>query len=221
MGLGGGGCLVGCPLIVELFELIAYLTGLNSNPSGFSDLWVAARPSGSLEGGSGRLGRYSGIKAQGSKEICNGLITMAVPKKASSGDLQQLEASLDIGGGFPDHGLEATTPQNPEESSFGGFLGLPKESFNDTFDPFGDLLRGKKSPLCTQKSDPLKLDPAIFHDKKLAGVKEKTSPAVPWSHLHPRARRKEILEDILHFLGQPKESFSEHLDPLEQFLKGK
>ncbi|MQL72507.1 hypothetical protein Taro_004848 [Colocasia esculenta] len=63
---------------------------------------------------------------------------------ASSGDLQQLEASLDIGGGFPDHGLEATTPQNPEESSFGGFLGLPKESFNDTFDPFGDLLRGKQ-----------------------------------------------------------------------------
>ncbi|MQM02179.1 hypothetical protein Taro_034942 [Colocasia esculenta] len=61
---------------------------------------------------------------------------------ASSGDLQQLEASLDIGGGFLDHGLEAITPQNPEESSFGGFLGLPKESFNNTFDPFGDLLRG-------------------------------------------------------------------------------
>ncbi|MQL68060.1 hypothetical protein Taro_000359 [Colocasia esculenta] len=58
-------------------------------------------------------------------------------------DLQQLESSLDIGGGFPDHRLEATTPQNPEESSFGGFLGLPKESFNDTFDPFGDLLRDK------------------------------------------------------------------------------
>ncbi|MQL77073.1 hypothetical protein Taro_009478 [Colocasia esculenta] len=48
------------------------------------------------------------------------------------------------------------------------------------------------------------LDPAIFHHKKLAGVKEKTSPAVPWSHLHPRARRKEILEDILRFLGQPR-----------------
>ncbi|MQL96274.1 hypothetical protein Taro_028944 [Colocasia esculenta] len=55
----------------------------------------------------------------------------------------QLEASLDIGGCFPDHGLEVTTPQNPEESPFGGFLGLPKESFDDTFDPFGDLLRGK------------------------------------------------------------------------------
>ncbi|MQL84195.1 hypothetical protein Taro_016700 [Colocasia esculenta] len=63
---------------------------------------------------------------------------------ASSGDLQQVEASLDIGGGFPYHGLEATTPQNPEQSSFGGFLGLPKESFNGTFDPFGDLLRGNK-----------------------------------------------------------------------------
>ncbi|MQL80877.1 hypothetical protein Taro_013330 [Colocasia esculenta] len=67
---------------------------------------------------------------------------IARDEDASSGDLQQLEASLDIGGGFPDHRLEATTPQNPEESPFGGFLGMPKESFNDTFDPFGDLLRG-------------------------------------------------------------------------------
>ncbi|MQL73435.1 hypothetical protein Taro_005784 [Colocasia esculenta] len=32
--------------LVELFKFIAYLTGLNSNPSGSSDLWVAARPSG-------------------------------------------------------------------------------------------------------------------------------------------------------------------------------
>ncbi|MQL74887.1 hypothetical protein Taro_007259 [Colocasia esculenta] len=34
----------------SLFEFIAYLTGLNSNPSGSSDPWVAARPSGSLAG---------------------------------------------------------------------------------------------------------------------------------------------------------------------------
>ncbi|MQL97312.1 hypothetical protein Taro_030001 [Colocasia esculenta] len=33
---------------------------------------------------------------------------------ASSGDLQRLEASLDIGGGFPDLKLEATTPQKTE-----------------------------------------------------------------------------------------------------------
>ncbi|MQM00936.1 hypothetical protein Taro_033684 [Colocasia esculenta] len=31
-----------------LFEFIAYLIGLNSNPSGSSDPWVAARPSESL-----------------------------------------------------------------------------------------------------------------------------------------------------------------------------
>ncbi|MQM22409.1 hypothetical protein Taro_055461 [Colocasia esculenta] len=34
----------------SLFEFIAYLTGLNSNPFGSSDPWVAARPSGSLAG---------------------------------------------------------------------------------------------------------------------------------------------------------------------------
>ncbi|MQM18689.1 hypothetical protein Taro_051684 [Colocasia esculenta] len=34
-----------------LFEIIAYLTGLNSNPSGSSDLWVAARASGVPGGG--------------------------------------------------------------------------------------------------------------------------------------------------------------------------
>ncbi|MQL92358.1 hypothetical protein Taro_024989 [Colocasia esculenta] len=33
-------------LLWLLFEFIAYLTGLNSNPSGSSDPWVAARPSG-------------------------------------------------------------------------------------------------------------------------------------------------------------------------------
>ncbi|MQM13119.1 hypothetical protein Taro_046041 [Colocasia esculenta] len=36
--------------VLGLFELIAYLTGLNSNPFGSSDPWVAVRPSGSLVG---------------------------------------------------------------------------------------------------------------------------------------------------------------------------
>ncbi|MQM13706.1 hypothetical protein Taro_046635, partial [Colocasia esculenta] len=40
-------------LWVVLFEFIAYLTGLNSNPFGSSDPWVAARPSGFLAGGPG------------------------------------------------------------------------------------------------------------------------------------------------------------------------
>ncbi|MQM00255.1 hypothetical protein Taro_032988 [Colocasia esculenta] len=35
-------------------------------------------------GGSGRSGHYSGIRAQGSNEICNELITMVVPKKGTS-----------------------------------------------------------------------------------------------------------------------------------------
>ncbi|MQL94420.1 hypothetical protein Taro_027080 [Colocasia esculenta] len=37
----------------SLFEFIAYLTGLNSNPSGSSNLWVAARPSRVPGGGPG------------------------------------------------------------------------------------------------------------------------------------------------------------------------
>ncbi|MQM00116.1 hypothetical protein Taro_032846, partial [Colocasia esculenta] len=73
-----------------LFEFIAYLTELNSNPSGCSDLWVAARHSGSLVWGSGRSGRYSGIRAQGSNEICNELITMVVPKKGTRALLARL-----------------------------------------------------------------------------------------------------------------------------------
>ncbi|MQL81984.1 hypothetical protein Taro_014427 [Colocasia esculenta] len=39
--------------VLGLFEFIAYLNGLNSNPSGSSDPWVAVRPSGSLAGGPG------------------------------------------------------------------------------------------------------------------------------------------------------------------------
>ncbi|MQL74564.1 hypothetical protein Taro_006916 [Colocasia esculenta] len=49
-------CLGGCVLRVAstlLFEFIAYLTGLNSNPSRSSDPWVVARPSGVPGGGPG------------------------------------------------------------------------------------------------------------------------------------------------------------------------
>ncbi|MQL81386.1 hypothetical protein Taro_013846, partial [Colocasia esculenta] len=57
---------------------------------------------------------------------------------ASSGDPLQPEARVDQGEGFPDPSLLWRSTKNPEEWCFGDFLGLPKESFNDTFDPFGD-----------------------------------------------------------------------------------
>ncbi|MQM08014.1 hypothetical protein Taro_040865 [Colocasia esculenta] len=54
-----------------------------------------------------------------------------------------LGESLDLGEGFPNTGLKLASTENQEESSFGGFLGLPKESFINLFDPFEDLFRGK------------------------------------------------------------------------------
>ncbi|MQL99618.1 hypothetical protein Taro_032341, partial [Colocasia esculenta] len=68
---------------------------------------------------------------------------------------QEGHARVDQGEGFPDPSLLWRSTKNPEESSFGGFLGLPKESFNDTFDPFEDLIRGKNltsSPLAAKIS---------------------------------------------------------------------
>ncbi|MQL72160.1 hypothetical protein Taro_004494 [Colocasia esculenta] len=62
---------------------------------------------------------------------------------ASSGDPLQLEARVDQGEGFPDPSLLWRPIKNPEEWCFGDFLGLPKESFNDTFDPFGGFVRSK------------------------------------------------------------------------------
>ncbi|MQL81084.1 hypothetical protein Taro_013534, partial [Colocasia esculenta] len=44
--------------------------------------------------GFGRSSRYSGIRAQGSNEICNELITMAVPKKGSGCELQESVAAV-------------------------------------------------------------------------------------------------------------------------------
>ncbi|MQL89375.1 hypothetical protein Taro_021949 [Colocasia esculenta] len=43
-------CVASGVSVAPLFEFIAYLTGLNFNPSGSSDPWVAVRPSGSLAG---------------------------------------------------------------------------------------------------------------------------------------------------------------------------
>ncbi|MQM10513.1 hypothetical protein Taro_043407, partial [Colocasia esculenta] len=45
--------------------------------------------------------------------------------------------------GFPDFSLVSTSVKNPEEGVIGGFLGLPKQSFTATFDPFGVFFRGK------------------------------------------------------------------------------
>ncbi|MQL71958.1 hypothetical protein Taro_004307, partial [Colocasia esculenta] len=63
--------------------------------------------------------------------------------KASPSDLHRLDDSWDIKEGFSDVGLASTSTKNLEQEEFGGFLGLPKESFNNNFDPSGDLQRGK------------------------------------------------------------------------------
>ncbi|MQL76076.1 hypothetical protein Taro_008462 [Colocasia esculenta] len=63
--------------------------------------------------------------------------------QAASGDPLLLGGSLDVGEGYPKTGLKLASTENQEEGTFGGFLGLPKESFNDPFDPFEDLIRGK------------------------------------------------------------------------------
>ncbi|MQM03693.1 hypothetical protein Taro_036478, partial [Colocasia esculenta] len=66
-----------------LFEFITYLTVLNSNPLGLRIRGWRRDLRGPWRG-SKRSGRYSGIRAQGSNEICNELITMAVSKKGTS-----------------------------------------------------------------------------------------------------------------------------------------
>ncbi|MQL70746.1 hypothetical protein Taro_003065 [Colocasia esculenta] len=62
----------------------------------------------------------------------------------SSGHLQRLGDSWSIREGFPDLALVSTSVKNPEEGVFGGFLGLPKESFTAILDPFGVFFRGKQ-----------------------------------------------------------------------------
>ena len=63
--------------------------------------------------------------------------------------------------------------------------------------------------LATQKSTLLKLDPAFHCFKEVAGSKEEASPTSPWRGDHPGAGGRDHLEGVLHFLGQPKESFTE------------
>ncbi|MQM17075.1 hypothetical protein Taro_050044 [Colocasia esculenta] len=77
----------------------------------------------------------------------------SIRSPASSGDLLQLEARVDQGEGFPDPSLLWRSTKNPEESSFGGFLGLPKESFNSNLDPFGGLVGDPTSLEETVESD--------------------------------------------------------------------
>ncbi|MQL72632.1 hypothetical protein Taro_004970, partial [Colocasia esculenta] len=84
---------------------------------------------------------------------------------ASPGDLHRLEDSWDIGEGFPDVGLAFTSTKNPEQEEFGGFLGLPKESFNNNFDPFGDRNLVSR-PLAAKISS---LRPAILPSNSLNG----------------------------------------------------
>ncbi|MQM02315.1 hypothetical protein Taro_035081 [Colocasia esculenta] len=63
------------------------------------------------------------------------------PLRASSGDPLLPGGSRDIGEGFPNTRLKLASTKNPEQEEFGGFLGLPKESFNSNLDPFGDFPR--------------------------------------------------------------------------------
>ncbi|MQM18098.1 hypothetical protein Taro_051083 [Colocasia esculenta] len=77
--------LVGVPAALAgkglLFEFIAYLTGLNSNPSGSSDPWVAVRPSGSLAGV--REVRWLAFQ-QGPSLSCRRVLLLLVGVRAAS-----------------------------------------------------------------------------------------------------------------------------------------
>ncbi|MQM15757.1 hypothetical protein Taro_048708 [Colocasia esculenta] len=73
----------------------------------------------------------------------------------SSGGPLQLEARVDQGEGFPDPSLLWRLTKNLEEWCFGDFLGLPKESFNDTFNPFGGLV-----------GDPIPLEETVESDSE-------------------------------------------------------
>ncbi|MQL73337.1 hypothetical protein Taro_005687 [Colocasia esculenta] len=61
----------------------------------------------------------------------------------SPGDPLLLGGSLDLGEGFPNTGLKLALTENQEEGTCGGFLGLPKESFNSNLDRFEDLIRAR------------------------------------------------------------------------------
>ncbi|MQL89123.1 hypothetical protein Taro_021699, partial [Colocasia esculenta] len=61
---------------------------------------------------------------------------------SGSGHLPRQGGSWDKGEGFPNIFLGSTASRNPEEGIFGSFLGLPKESFTGSFDPFGEFPKG-------------------------------------------------------------------------------
>ncbi|MQM21845.1 hypothetical protein Taro_054889, partial [Colocasia esculenta] len=73
--------------------------------------------------------------------------------KASSGDPLLPGGSRDIGEGFPNTRLKLASTKNPEQEEFGGFLGLPKESFNNNLVPFGGLVGDPASLEETVESD--------------------------------------------------------------------
>ncbi|MQL68885.1 hypothetical protein Taro_001161 [Colocasia esculenta] len=120
--------------------------------------------------------------------------------------------------GFPDLALVSTSVKNLEEGVFGGFLGLPKESFTAILDPFGVFFRGKQElgvnaldvkipgmrPAIwpstpgtardrRQVLQDRTLAPANYCSKELTGVEEEASPTLSWSHLHPRTRSEAFL----------------------------
>ncbi|MQL73508.1 hypothetical protein Taro_005859, partial [Colocasia esculenta] len=63
--------------------------------------------------------------------------------------------SRDIGEGFPNTRLKLASTKNPEQEVFGGFLGLPKESFNSNLDPFRAVAsRGRRGGAPAREDEP-------------------------------------------------------------------
>ncbi|MQM07799.1 hypothetical protein Taro_040641 [Colocasia esculenta] len=63
--------------------------------------------------------------------------------------------SRDIGEGFPNTRLKLASTKNPEQEEFGGFLGLPKESFNSNLVPFGAMAsRGRRGGAPAREDKP-------------------------------------------------------------------
>ncbi|MQL95428.1 hypothetical protein Taro_028097, partial [Colocasia esculenta] len=94
MGLSSfASAVVGVPTSLArkglLFEFIAYLTGLNSNPSGSSDPWVAAQPSGLPGGGPGGrvvivVSELRGPKRFGPSVSCRRVLLLLLGARAAS-----------------------------------------------------------------------------------------------------------------------------------------
>ncbi|MQM18501.1 hypothetical protein Taro_051495 [Colocasia esculenta] len=63
--------------------------------------------------------------------------------EACSGHLPRQGGSWNIEKGIPDLDLLWRLLKNPGEGNLGSFLGLPKESITNPFNPFGEFLKGK------------------------------------------------------------------------------